>query len=78
MNMLWEAKRENRRGGHVAMCVTPYMPQGGLPAQARERKPWMCVFHDDTPNGPKPFVAFGGKVGMESAVEAYLGPLDKN
>lgn len=68
------ALRANHAGGHIAMAVVPYLPTAGVPAAARTRfQPWACTFHCDD-GGPRHFVAFGGKAGMEAAVAEYLGP----
>jgi hypothetical protein len=69
-----QAQRANHAEGHVAMAVVPYMPTTGVPAAARAIfQPWACTFHCDD-GGPRHFVAFGGRAGMESAVTEYLGP----
>ena len=69
-----KAVRADHEGGHVAKTVVPYRPQWGITQAVRTRfNPWLCVFHDE-PGGPKLFIAFGGREGMESAVEHVLGP----
>jgi hypothetical protein len=68
------ALRAEHQNGHVAMAVVPYVPTSGVPAAARARlQPWSCTFHCND-GGPRHFVAFGGKAGMQAAVAAYLGP----
>lgn len=67
------ARRENRERGHVARCVAPYSPAGGLPPEACARRPRMCVFHDE--GAPREFIAFGGDAGLEAVLEEVLGPL---
>ena len=68
------AQRANHAGGHIAMAVVPYMPTTGVPAAARANfQPWACTFHCND-GGPRHFVAFGGRAGMQSAVTEYLGP----
>lgn len=69
-----EAIRADHVGGHVAKAVVPYMPTTGVPVAARQRfQPWACTFHCND-GGPRHFVAFGGRTGMESAADALLGP----
>lgn len=69
-----QALRANHVGGHVAMAVVPYMPTAGLPVTARQRfKPWACTFHCND-GGPRHFVAFGGRAGMQAVVTDVLGP----
>ena len=73
-----EAIRQNHQYGHVAKAVVPYMPRTGLSAEVRSRfQPWACTFHCND-GGPRPFVAFGGHKGMESAVLHLLGPIIQN
>ncbi len=68
------ALRANHVGGHVAMAVVPYVPTTGVPAAARARlQPWACTFHCND-GGPRHFVAFGGREGMQFAVTDLLGP----
>lgn len=68
------AQRASHIGGHVAMAVVPYVPTSGVPVAARARfQPWACTFHCND-GGPRNFVAFGGKAGMQAAVTEYLGP----
>ncbi|CAM3649403.1 hypothetical protein BOFL111202_17140 [Bordetella flabilis] len=68
------AQRADHLQGHVAKAVVRYTPWWGIPSAVRVRfNPWLCVFHDE-PGGPKPFVAFGGREGMEAAVEHVIGP----
>lgn len=74
----WDAIRENRERGHVAILRNRYCPgERKLPAAAIAREPWMCVFHDEA-GGPKPFIAFGGRSGVAGVVEAELGALVPN
>ena len=73
MNTHWHAIREDRERGHVAKLPVPYVRRDDkLPQVAQDRQPWLVVFFDEL--GPMQFICFGGKGGMESTVEYFLGP----
>lgn len=73
-NVNWVARRADHACGHVAMAVVPYVPRDTpIAAATRLRlQPWTCTFHCND-GGPRAFVAFGGRDGMEQAVQHYLG-----
>lgn len=61
--------------GHVDMAKTPYIPNWGVPIDARKRfQPWACTFYT-ADSEPSQFIAFGGQAGMIDAVYALMGPL---
>ena len=69
------ATRADHERGHVAMAVVPYRPTWCIPQSVREHhNPWACTFHCND-GGPRHFVAFGGKQGMQDAVQHFLGEL---